>query len=636
MKKFKLITCIVICTLMIILLGTTNIQASSDLFLENLNFDAHINSDGSMDVTETWNIDISDTNTVYKTFKTDKSKYSRISNVNVTDITNGRNTELSKSNVWKYHLDKNTFFGGTNDDGLFEIAWGVGLEDKREAKQYKISYKVEDAISKHSDYAQLYWQFVGEDFEISSKKVKGTIYLPEKVSSKEEIKVWGHTEDLNGEIYATDLNKIDFEVTNFNSGRYIEIRTLFPTELISTSARGDSSKILSKVISEETTWAEKANSRREFNKNIKIFIVATINIVAIIMIIFFIKSIIKNYKKSKGLIKFLPEQEFKYYREMPREDATPAQALSLYNKTLGIFSGSDIGKIFSASLLDLNLKNILEFKINDKNNITIVLKSAKKTEISEDEKVILDYITESIKQSGEANSEISIKELEKHIKKSESKIIKLKQAIENESEEILYKKELANKKQNEEYKSYSNKIVLDIMILFFALFTIIFMVYISGIMGLVCIIPLIITIIADIIVTSNLKSKINIFTQKGIDEQNKWKALKKYMDDFSMLEKREVPEIVIWKKFLVYATVFGIADKVLKQLKIVYPDIDEIVNVNTYAYMYLMLNTNFSSNFTNTLNNSISSAYSSATGGGGGFSSGGGGRRWSEVGGGGR
>ena len=36
------------------------------------------NSDGSMDVVETWNIDISDTNTLFKTFKRDSTKYTNI------------------------------------------------------------------------------------------------------------------------------------------------------------------------------------------------------------------------------------------------------------------------------------------------------------------------------------------------------------------------------------------------------------------------------------------------------------------------------------------------------------------------------------------------------------------------------
>ena len=105
------------------------------------------------------------------------------------------------------------------------------------------------------------------------------------------------------------------------------------------------------------------------------------------------------------------------------------------------------------------------------------------------------------------------------------------------------------------------------------------------------------------------------------------------MEDFSMLDKREVPELVIWEKYLVYATAFGIADKVIKQLKIVYPNFDEIMNTNiaTYTYINLMMNTNFNSSFSNSITTSMSSAYSSGTGSGGGFSGGGGFGRWPEV-----
>ena len=137
----------------------------------------------------------------------------------------------------------------------------------------------------------------------------------------------------------------------------------------------------------------------------------------------------------------------------------------------------------------------------------------------------------------------------------------------------------------------------------------------------------------NIIANGIAVSKISVFTQEGIDEIAKWKGLKKYMEEFSLLDKKEVPEIAIWEHFLVFATAFGIADKVLKQLKIVYPDIENTVNINTYPYMYLMVHTDFSRSFSNAISTSMSTAYTSASGGGGGFSSGG--RRRSVAGGGG-
>lgn len=136
-----------------------------------------------------------------------------------------------------------------------------------------------------------------------------------------------------------------------------------------------------------------------------------------------------------------------------------------------------------------------------------------------------------------------------------------------------------------------------------------------------------------------IAKKLNVLTQKGVDQQSEWKGLKKYMEDFSLLKEREVPELVVWERFLVYATVFGIAEKVIKQLKIVYPNFEELSNgITTYSYMNLMMTTNFSNSFSHaissSINSSISSTYSSGSGsgggfsGGGGFGGGGGRRRW--------
>lgn len=98
-------------------------NASSNLLLNNLDFSAFINSDGSMDVVETWNIEIEDTNTLFKTFKTDSDKYSDITNVQVKDITNGINKKFTNINSLMYHVTKDCYYGMINDDGNFEIAW---------------------------------------------------------------------------------------------------------------------------------------------------------------------------------------------------------------------------------------------------------------------------------------------------------------------------------------------------------------------------------------------------------------------------------------------------------------------------------------------------------------------------------
>ena len=632
MKTTKKLLVSICFMFLFIILATIKSNASSNLHLNELAFNASINTDGSMNVTETWDIEIEETNTLFKTFKTDMSKYSDITNVQVSEITNGSARNFTKINTLMYHVTKDSYYGMINDDGNFEIAWGVGLDDSSATKKYQISYTVEDAVAKYNDYAELYWQFVGSDFEINADKITGTITLPSQAQSKDEIKVWGHTEDLNGEIYITDLDKISFELDGFNSGRYVEIRTLFPTSMIVSTSRTHDADILEYVIDEETEWANEANARRARRDATNFLITLVVVIVCVLLSVFSILRAIKQANKFKGKTKYKPTQELEYYRDLPRENATPAQSLYVYFETKSGIADNDIGKVVSATLLNLNLKKHLEFQVEKEKNkekITMKILNADTKDLSADEKVVFEFLQKACKD----DNEITVKEFEKYIKRtSTTDILALKTNINGQTKRELIKQQIYDAEQEKVYKDQSSQTTIYALIIFFAIFAIAFTSEFLNVFGYIGIFGLIVCQVIAIVINSRTLKKINVYTQKGIDEKEMWRGLKKYMEDFSMLDKREVPEIAIWEHFLVFATAFGIADKVLKQLKVVYPNIENDLNVNTYTCMYFMMNTNFSSSFSNAISTSMSSAYTSASGGGGGFSGGGGGGRWPEVG----
>ena len=644
MNKAKKIITTLIFLMLFIILGSNKSNAGS-LYLNNLDFNAQINQDGSMNVVETWDISINETNTLFKTFKTDKSKYSSITDVKVSEIEGEKEKEFTEINTLMFHVTKDSYYGLKNDDGNFEIAWGVGLDNSRATKKYKISYKVNDAIAKYQDYAELYWQFVGSDFEVSCENVTGTILLPQNASSKEDIKVWGHTEGLNGEIYATATNKIEFEVNEFVSGRYIEIRTLFPTSMITNSGRTYSKNRLDEVVEEETVWANQANARRKRAQNVRktgtaIFII----VIAIVDVLLLRKSII-IIKEASQKVKFKPSQELKYFREMPRTNATPAQAIYVYDEILSNVSTNQMGNIFSATLLDLCLKKYIDFEENPKSKKNIIIKILNKLaddSLEETEKLILEYIVLASKD----NSQVTVKEVEKYMKSHSAKLIKLKENVEKASINEIEKNGLYDSNEASEKKKYDMKSTLCFTMIMVTLFIILglFPAFFITINGKAMAIGALSVIVLYIIKGMSLRKyakKINVYTQKGIDEKQMWRGLKKYMEDFSMLDKREIPEIVIWEQFLVYATAFGIADKVIKQLKAVYKELGRSFDFDdsTYGYMYFMTNNNFSTSFTNSMSSAFTSAYasnysssySSGSGGGGGFSGGGGGGRWPEV-----
>ena len=628
MKNTRKIICILILILLFLLVGTVKSNAGS-IDLNKLDFNVQINEDGSMDVTETWDINISQTNTLYKSFKTDSNKYSKITNVTVKEITSESKKIFIKTNEWAYHVEKDCYYGTKNQDGDFEIGWGVGLDNSKATKKYEISYTVKDAITKYNDYAELYWQFIGEDFEVSADKITGTIYLPSNASNKDDIKVWGHTEGLNGTIYATDLNKVEFELNNFKSGRYVEIRTLFPTELVTTSGRIKNTEILQTAVNEENKWADNANAKRKkqeiINNVIPVLIAIGCIIINIILIIIFIKKIIKYYKKLKELKKYKPTTKLEYFRDLPDEKSTPGEAVKTININLNSFTPTNFGKIFSATILNLALKGFIEINQEKnekgKDNINIYIKKQVNDGLKPDEIQIMTLLRDAVKYQ----EVLTLKELEKFIKDHPAKTEKLlKDSYKNINNQLIGE-EIVDKDAQKEYEKYiNNQTEYILAIILFACFT--FFAFI---------IPIILFII-NAILCNKIAKKLNVLTQKGVDYQEEWKGLKKYMEDFSMLDRREVPELIIWEKYLVFATAFGIADKVIKQLKIVYPNFDEIAttNLGTYTCMNLMVNTDFSRSFSNAITTSMSSAYSSGSGsgggfsGGGGFGGGGGRRRW--------
>ncbi len=72
-----------------------------------------------------------------------------------------------------------------------------------------------------------------------------------------------------------------------------------------------------------------------------------------------LRSSIKIRKEASKKTKIKPSQELEYFREMPRKNATPAQAVYVYNEVLSTVSTNQMGNIFSATLLDLCLKKYI-------------------------------------------------------------------------------------------------------------------------------------------------------------------------------------------------------------------------------------------------------------------------------------
>lgn len=615
MKKCK----ILITAILTIVIAMSSKVYAGNLTLNNLKFESTVNEDGSMDVTEIWDISVEDTNTLYKTFKLDSDGFDGFSNAKVYEVSNdGTKKLLSQTNVEAYHVAKGSYYSLINSNNVYEITWGVSI-NTRQTKTYEISYTVENLVHKYLDCEEIYWQFIGEDFEIYAKNVEGIIYLPQNSFDMDDIRVWAHG-DLNGSIEKISNNKIVFSVSNKYRGSILETRVVTPTGLFTSSNKNITENKLSSILAEETKWADEANAKREKAEKQKEMINKCINIFSILSGVFFAFKVIKYIKKLKATPKLKPDMTLDYYREVP-ENSTPADCSFMQG-----FMEGNLPNIVSATMLDLALKKAITFEIVEKSSSKkeIIVKMIKENieELPKSEALVYDFLLKVVK---EENS-FTMKDLEKYIEKHISTFNKMSENIIKETKNKQV--EIGNYDLNEEKKQFKYiaiSIVYCIALFFFIAFSIMaFVIFDSGKIMLISTALLLVVFVLSI----KFANRYSGFTKKGLNEKEMWKGLKKYMKDFSLLNEKEVPALVLWEKYLVYATVFGIAEKVLKQLKVKYPELLESDALNQTTYMYMMYNSGLNKSLASSITNSISSSYStgnysSGSGAGGGFSSGG-------------
>ena len=309
----------------------------------------------------------------------------------------------------------------------------------------------------------------------------------------------------------------------------------------------------------------------------------------------------------------------KYFRDFP-SDEEPGMIEFL-------IKGRVTNLSISATILNLIYKKYIEVK-EDKNKKDIILikkKEFRKEDLTKMERNTLILLFENV---ANGKNKCNLKQFKKYINKTENAKL-LKDRIDYSIEDI---------KAKAESKKYFNKSKLKVIGIIYVTIVYVISAYILAdaflrnfYFGL-----FIISVIFGIYITILIKYKDR--TEKGAMEYSKWMAHKRFLKDFGSFSEKELPEIALWERYLVTATILGCAKKVRKemQLKIAsMPNYDGSVYLNDFYVLNRVSN-----NITRTVNRSINSAItkvnisetaSSSSGGFGGgssFGGGGGGRRW--------
>lgn len=125
-------------------------------------------------------------------------------------------------------------------------------------------------------------------------------------------------------------------------------------------------------------------------------------------------------------------------------------------------------------------------------------------------------------------------------------------------------------------------------------------------------------------VDKNECKKKNVMDDVIYNDSTQLYGLRKYLEEFSSMDTKEVMEVKLWDEYLMFAYLFGIADKVAKQFKNMYPEIVEQMEISNFNYDTIIFVNNISVRSVSAASSARAAAESYSSGGGG-FSSGGGG-----------
>ncbi len=123
-------------------------------------------------------------------------------------------------------------------------------------------------------------------------------------------------------------------------------------------------------------------------------------------------------------------------------------------------------------------------------------------------------------------------------------------------------------------------------------------------------------------------------SKKGNEDYVRWRAFEKFLKEFTNIKDYPMPGMTIWEHYMVYATAFGIADLVEKQIRFKYQQLNQTNELNkssTFRYpgFYLYSNRMMARSFMSaqqTISQAQAQRNNSSGRGGGGFGGGGGSR----------
>ena len=415
------------------------------------------------------------------------------------------------------------------------------------------SYMVKGIVTDVADASVFYYKYLSDVNTMDVEKMHVEVNF---AAAEPELRGWLHVSASAVGVWtqSEDKQSVTIDVEDISAGEYVESRFLLEKGVYTASSVNYAQTRL-QVIEEEQAWYDDYERERKLRLAVTIldYLLAVLAIAGGVVYVIYAK------KNNKPLD--LPDAPI-YYRDIP-EGYTGGEVSPLFF----YYSNENyIDESISATMLELvRLKYITILPDEGKKSAVItVLRKDEADELRTHQKYVVDMLL-MVKPLGTG---FTMKEFETYAKNNYERFMhiveKYKEAILNKSQrDGDYRK---NNPAREKAQKFSTAMIIaGVIVLILSGFA--FFLFSQGMTFFAA--GLIIGGLVSYFCLRKVKAPLTLTGQK---EYNKLHALAKYMQEFSLLAEHEIPALVIWEDYMVFATAMGIADKVAEQLEIAYPE----------------------------------------------------------------
>ncbi|MDO5721332.1 MAG: DUF2207 domain-containing protein [Actinomycetaceae bacterium] len=639
-RKWSLLLVLLVCALLGVATISPFSASARDYGFDGVEIAAEILPDGSLHVRET------------RTFVFDglfSTVWWQIPDLYSGSVLVANGAEVDYSPVEEINFDPKWRATGGPDGSYFSFdkernTIYVFFPHRNGSVPVTIDYTVENAVQKYEDVAELYWKFVGPDWQVDSRNVELTVSFPGAADGpvpEGDFRVWAHG-PLDGFVRLnSQARTVSASVSRVVSGEFAEVRVVFPTQWVSEIEPGGANShafsVLDSILKQEQEAADQANRQRFLMK------AALVGPLVFSVFVF----LVSGFIWLSGALR-RPVFSDKYWRDSPAagldgEFGVPPDlhpAAVGFNYERGKFKES----IFNACILRLiNLGWVSLTPVSGGSNFKKdwVLRSNVEA-VSESLHPIDRQVSRIIfYQVADGSPTVKISEFGKFAKKYPALL-----SMELRVLEKLIKKEAEWAGLTSERLSATPRFIL-VANLCSAAISIIFMIWVfldttrffsflaprSYFDFLLAAAPALAIVVSAL--ASYFSSSFETRSDAGLELHARSKSLRRWLLDFTRLDERPPTDVRVWGTYVTYAVLFGVSKTFVSNLEKLDSDVLQDPRVLSSA-QFIGYRSAGAASFTSSPSALLSRSFkrvsfsgfssrSSGSGSGGGFSSGGGG-----------